>query len=112
MAYSHYSYALIFYSKSTILRLLFRFYDPDSGQIYIDGQNIKNVRQESLRGNIGVVPQDTVLFNDSVLYNIGYGKIGASEDAIFKAAKAAQIHDKVLQFPDGKLAILDFFYIF
>ncbi|KAI8137554.1 hypothetical protein BJV82DRAFT_634815 [Fennellomyces sp. T-0311] len=87
--------------KSTILRLLFRFYDPDTGHIYIDGQDIKEVRQESLRRNIGVVPQDTVLFNDSILYNIGYGKIGASEDHIFKAAKAAQIHDKVLQFPDG-----------
>ncbi|KAI9251944.1 hypothetical protein BDA99DRAFT_444174 [Phascolomyces articulosus] len=87
--------------KSTILRLLFRFYDPDSGHIYIDGQDIKKVRQESLRHNIGVVPQDTVLFNDTVLYNIGYGNLNAPEDAIFKAAKAAQIHDKILQFPDG-----------
>ncbi|KAI7849527.1 hypothetical protein BDC45DRAFT_573904 [Circinella umbellata] len=87
--------------KSTILRLLFRFYDPDSGHIYIDGQDIKRVRQESLRHNIGVVPQDTVLFNDTVLYNIGYGNLNAPEDAIFKAAKAAQIHDKILQFPDG-----------
>ncbi|KAI7877716.1 hypothetical protein K492DRAFT_150187 [Lichtheimia hyalospora FSU 10163] len=87
--------------KSTILRLLFRFYDPNSGAIYIDGQDISKVGQESLRRNIGVVPQDTVLFNDTILYNIGYGNLDAPEDAIFKAAKAAQIHDKILTFPDG-----------
>lgn len=90
-----------FWRKSTILRLLFRFYDPDSGAIYIDGQDIKKVRQASLRRNIGVVPQDTVLFNDTILYNIAYGNIHASEDEIFRAAKAAQIHDKILSFPDG-----------
>lgn len=88
-------------SKSTILRLLFRFYDPSSGHIYIDGQDIRQIRQQSLRQNIGVVPQDTVLFNDTIMYNIGYGNVHAPEDAIFKAAKAAQIHDKILQFPDG-----------
>lgn len=90
------------FSKSTILRLLFRFYDPSSGAIYIDGQDISKVAQESLRRNIGVVPQDTVLFNDTILYNIGYGNLDAPEDAIFRAAKAAQIHDKILTFPDGK----------
>lgn len=90
------------FSKSTILRLLFRFYDPTSGAIYIDGQDISKVAQESLRRNIGVVPQDTVLFNDTILYNIGYGNLDAPEDAIFRAAKAAQIHDKILTFPDGK----------
>jgi ATP-binding cassette subfamily B (MDR/TAP) protein 6 len=84
------------------LRLLFRFYDPDSGHIYIDGQDIAKVKQTSLRKNIGVVPQDTVLFNDTIKYNIGYGRVeGATDEDIFRAAKAAQIHDKILTFPEG-----------
>ncbi|KAG0180249.1 Homocysteine S-methyltransferase 1 [Apophysomyces sp. BC1034] len=87
--------------KSTIMRLLFRFYDPLNGHIYIDGQDIRQVRQTSLRKNIGVVPQDTVLFNDTILYNIRYGDVDADDDAVFRAAKAAQIHDKILSFPDG-----------
>lgn len=85
--------------------MLFRFYDPDSGHIYIDGQDIKQIKQASLRRNIGVVPQDTVLFNDTILYNIAYGDIHAPEDAIFRAAKAAQIHDKILTFPEGTLFV-------
>ncbi|KAG2211828.1 hypothetical protein INT47_004514 [Mucor saturninus] len=87
--------------KSTILRLLFRFYDPDSGCISIDGQDISQVKQSSLRKNIGVVPQDTVLFNDTILYNIRYGDINASDEDVYRAAKAAQIHDKIMSFPDG-----------
>ncbi|CAG8655381.1 14237_t:CDS:10 [Dentiscutata erythropus] len=87
--------------KSTILRLLFRFYDVGSGRVLIDGQDIKLVKQESLRRNVGVVPQDTVLFNDTILYNIHYGNINAPEDDVYKAAKAAQIHDRILTFPDG-----------
>lgn len=87
--------------KSTILRLLFRFYDPLSGHIYIDGQDISSVKQSSLRKNIGVVPQDTVLFNDTILYNIRYGDVTASDEDVYRAAKAAQIHDKILSFPDG-----------
>ncbi|KAF7731683.1 Homocysteine S-methyltransferase 1 [Apophysomyces ossiformis] len=87
--------------KSTIMRLLFRFYDPLSGHIYIDGQDIRQVRQASLRKNIGVVPQDTVLFNDTILYNIRYGNVNANDDAVFRAAKAAQIHEKILSFPEG-----------
>lgn len=87
--------------KSTILRLLFRFYDPNSGHIYIDGQDISQVKQSSLRKNIGVVPQDTVLFNDTILYNIRYGDVNASDEDVYRAAKAAQIHDKILSFPDG-----------
>ncbi|CAO3673079.1 unnamed protein product [Umbelopsis ramanniana] len=87
--------------KSTILRLLFRFYDTQSGRILIDGQDISTVMQRSLRKNIGVVPQDTVLFNDTILYNIHYGDVNASEDDVIKAAKAAQIHDRILSFPDG-----------
>ncbi|KAL0088954.1 hypothetical protein J3Q64DRAFT_1732499 [Phycomyces blakesleeanus] len=87
--------------KSTILRLLFRFYDPASGRICIDGQDIRSVYQSSLRKSIGVVPQDTVLFNDTILYNIRYGDVNADEEAVIKAAKAAQIHDKILSFSDG-----------
>jgi ATP-binding cassette subfamily B (MDR/TAP) protein 6 len=92
----------VFCRKSTILRLLFRFYDTQSGRILIDGQDISTVMQRSLRKNIGVVPQDTVLFNDTILYNIHYGDVNASEDDVIKAAKAAQIHERILSFPDGK----------
>ncbi|KAI8099088.1 uncharacterized protein BX664DRAFT_12834 [Halteromyces radiatus] len=87
--------------KSTIMRLLFRFYDPTTGTISIDGQNIRNVKQASLRRNIGVVPQDCVLFNDTIMYNLQYGDIHASKEDVYEAAKAAQIHDKILSFPDG-----------
>lgn len=87
--------------KSTILRLLFRFYDIQEGRISIDGQDVKSVTSRSLRSSIGVVPQDTVLFNDTIKYNIGYGRIGASEEEIMEAAKAAQIHDKIMTFPEG-----------
>ncbi|KAI8364572.1 hypothetical protein BD560DRAFT_402776 [Blakeslea trispora] len=87
--------------KSTILRLLFRFYDPSAGRVYIDGQDVSQVTQLSLRKNIGVVPQDTVLFNDTIYYNIQYGDVNADESQIKRAAKAAQIHDKIETFPDG-----------
>ncbi|XP_055382826.1 ATP-binding cassette sub-family B member 6 [Condylostylus longicornis] len=86
--------------KSTIVRLLFRFYDISSGAILIDGQNVKMVTQESLRKSIGVVPQDTVLFNNTIYYNIEYGRIGAEPDAVFSAARSADIHDKIQTFPD------------
>jgi ABC-type transport system involved in Fe-S cluster assembly fused permease/ATPase subunit len=87
--------------KSTIARLLFRFYDVDVGGIEIDGQDIRDVSQDSLRRAIGVVPQDTVLFNDSILYNIGYGRPGASRAEIEDAARFARIHDFVMGLPDG-----------
>ncbi|KAI0780187.1 hypothetical protein C8Q74DRAFT_1263689 [Fomes fomentarius] len=89
--------------KSTVLRLLYRFYDlkEGEGRILIDGQDIRDVTQASLRKAIGVVPQDPVLFNSSIKYNIGYGKFGASDEEIVTAAKAAQIHDRILSFPDG-----------
>ncbi len=87
--------------KSTISRLLFRFYDSNQGSITIDGQDIKNVTQTSLRRAIGIVPQDTVLFNDSIEYNIAYGKPGASHEEIVAAARAASIHDFVVSLPDG-----------
>ena len=77
--------------KSTISKLLFRFYDPSSGKIYIDGQCISEVTQNSLRSNIGVVPQDTVLFNDTIKYNIAYSKPNSSMNEIVNAAKLSSI---------------------
>jgi ATP-binding cassette subfamily B protein len=87
--------------KSTISRLLFRFYDVGQGAIRIDGQDVRDISQETLRAAIGVVPQDTVLFNDTIKYNIAYGRDGASEDEIIEAAKAAQIHDFITALPEG-----------
>jgi ATP-binding cassette, subfamily B, heavy metal transporter len=85
--------------KSTISRLLYRFYDVTGGRILVDGQNIAEVQQKNLREAIGMVPQDTVLFNDTVKYNIGYGRPSASDDEIVVAAKLAQIHDFVVSLP-------------
>ena len=87
--------------KSTILRLLFRFYDVKGGSIRIDGQDIRSIKLNSLREALGVVPQDTVLFHESILYNIRYGNLSASDEDVIRAAKAAQIHDTILGFPDG-----------
>ncbi len=87
--------------KSTLSRLLFRFYDVNKGSISIDGQDIRNVTQASLRAAIGIVPQDTVLFNDTIEYNIAYGKPGSSKDDIIAAARAASIHDFIESLPDG-----------
>jgi len=87
--------------KSTISRLLFRFYDVTGGRILVDGHDIRDVTQTSLRRAIGVVPQDTVLFNDTIRYNIAYGRPGASQDEIERAARMAQIHDFVVSLPEG-----------
>ncbi|AVM75757.1 ABCB family ABC transporter ATP-binding protein/permease [Magnetospirillum gryphiswaldense] len=87
--------------KSTISRLLFRFYDATGGAIAIDGQDIRTVTQSSLRAAIGIVPQDTVLFNDTIRYNIAYGRPGASQDEIEQAARLARIHDFVISLPEG-----------
>jgi ATP-binding cassette subfamily B protein len=87
--------------KSTLARLLFRFYDPVAGAVRIDGQDLRDVTQESLRASIGVVPQDTVLFNDTIGYNIAYGIDGATEAQVVAAAKAARIHDFVMALPKG-----------
>ena len=87
--------------KSTISRLMFRFYDVTGGRILIDGQDIRDVTQDSLRAAIGVVPQDTVLFNDTIRYNIGYGRPGASQEEIEHAARLAQVHEFVLRLPRG-----------
>ena len=87
--------------KSTISRLLFRFYDVQGGRILLDGQDIRSVTQASLRAAIGVVPQDTVLFNDTIRYNIAYGRPDASEAEVVEAAKLAQVHDFVMRLPEG-----------
>jgi ATP-binding cassette subfamily B protein len=87
--------------KSTISRLLFRFYDVSSGRILVDGRDVRDYTQASLRAAIGVVPQDTVLFNDTIRYNIAYGRPGASQDQVEHAARLAQVHDFVMRMPDG-----------
>ncbi|HUE64205.1 MAG TPA: ABC transporter ATP-binding protein/permease [Rhizomicrobium sp.] len=87
--------------KSTISRILYRFYDIKSGRVTIDGQDIRDVTQESLRAVIGIVPQDTVLFNDTVKYNIAYGRIGANEADIKEAARLAQIDKFIVELPMG-----------
>jgi len=89
--------------KSTLARLLFRFYDIQQGAITIAGQEIRSITQSSLRTAIGIVPQDTVLFNDTIEYNIAYGRNGASHEEIVTAAKAAYIHDFIMGLPEGYL---------
>jgi ATP-binding cassette subfamily B protein len=87
--------------KSTLARLLYRFYDVDAGEIRIDGRDVREVTQASLRAAIGIVPQDTVLFNDSVFYNIRYGRPDATREEVEEAARAAHIHDLIVSLPDG-----------
>ncbi|XP_022859196.1 ABC transporter B family member 25, mitochondrial isoform X5 [Olea europaea var. sylvestris] len=87
--------------KSTILRLLFRFFDVHTGNINIDAQDIRAVTLESLRKSIGVVPQDTVLFNDTVYHNIHYGRLSATEEEVYDAARRASIHDTIMKFPEN-----------
>jgi ABC-type transport system involved in Fe-S cluster assembly fused permease/ATPase subunit len=87
--------------KSTLARLLFRFYDVSSGKLEVNGLDVRNVQQASLRSAIGIVPQDTVLFNDTVLYNIRYGRPEASDEEVFEAARAAHIHDFIASLPKG-----------
>ncbi|MGE5337952.1 MAG: ABCB family ABC transporter ATP-binding protein/permease [Gemmatimonadota bacterium] len=87
--------------KSTLARLLFRFYDVQEGRITIDEQDLRGITQHSLRAAIGIVPQDTVLFNDTIEYNIAYGRPGATRDEVIAAARSAHIHDFVSRLPDG-----------
>ncbi|KAL2046293.1 hypothetical protein N7G274_001740 [Stereocaulon virgatum] len=87
--------------KSTILKLLFRYYDVQRGAITVDDQNVKDMTLESLRSCIGVVPQDPSLFNDTIMQNVRYSKLDATDEEIYEACKAASIHDKILQFPKG-----------
>lgn len=86
--------------KSTILRLLFRFFDAQCGTIRIDGEDIRKVTLESLRKSIGVVPQDTVLFNDTIFHNIQYGRLSATNEEVYDAARRAAIHDTIMNFPE------------
>jgi ATP-binding cassette subfamily B protein len=92
--------------KSTISRILFRFYELSGGGVLIDGQNISDVTQSSLRAAIGMVPQDTVLFNDTILYNIRYGRPEASDGEVREAARLAQIHDFIMILPQGYDALV------
>ena len=87
--------------KSTLARLLYRFYDVTAGRITIDGQDLRDVTQQSLRSAIAIVPQDTVLFNNSIYYNISYGRLDASREEVEQAARMAHIHDFIQQLPDG-----------
>jgi ATP-binding cassette subfamily B protein len=87
--------------KSTISRILYRFYEIKSGRVTIDGQDIRDVTQDSVRAAIGIVPQDTVLFNDTIAYNIRYGRIGASDEDVRGAARMAQIEPFIRHLPDG-----------
>ncbi len=87
--------------KSTLARLLFRFYDVDEGRVTINGVDIRDVTQQSVRAAIGIVPQDTVLFNDTIFYNIAYGRPTAGRDEVIEAAKAAHIHEFIASLPDG-----------
>ncbi|KAI3410826.1 uncharacterized protein J3R85_018434 [Psidium guajava] len=92
--------------KSTILRLLFRFFDAHSGSIRIDGQDIRDVTLESLRKSLGVVPQDTVLFNDTIYHNIHYGRLSATKEEVYDAARRAVIHDTIMRFPEKYLTVV------
>ena len=87
--------------KSTLARLLYRFYDVQRGRVAIDGQDIRQVTQKSVRAVIGIVPQDTVLFNDTIFYNIAYGRTEATREEVLEAARAAHIHDFIVSLPDG-----------
>ena len=87
--------------KSTILKLLFRFYELEGGNIAIDGVDVRDVTMQSLRTHFGVVPQDTILFNESILYNVRYSKPDATFAEVQAACKVASIHEKIISFPDG-----------
>jgi ATP-binding cassette subfamily B protein len=92
--------------KSTLARLLYRFYDVSAGAITVNGADIRQVRQSSLRAAIAIVPQDTVLFNDTILYNIRYGRPGASDEEVYEAARAAHIHEFIVTLPAGYQAMV------
>ncbi len=87
--------------KSTLSRLLFRFYDVNAGTVQINGQDIRDITQSSLRQHIGIVPQDTVLFNDTIYYNIAYGDPTASKEQVIEAARSAHIYDFIMSLPQG-----------
>jgi ATP-binding cassette subfamily B (MDR/TAP) protein 7 len=84
-----------------VFRLLYRFYDPNSGHIFIDGQDIHDLQLDSLRRNVGVVPQDTPLFHSNIIHNIRYGRLDATDEEVIAAAVKANVHDTVMKLPDG-----------
>lgn len=90
-----------FCRKSTLIRLLYRFYEPTNGRILIGDQDIRKVDVESLRRAISIVPQDSVLFHDTIKYNLHYGNLFASEEDVIRAAKMAEIHDSIVKWPKG-----------
>ncbi|KAI1120237.1 P-loop containing nucleoside triphosphate hydrolase protein [Nemania abortiva] len=92
--------------KSTILKLLFRFYDCNAGTITIDGVDIKDITVASLRSHFGIVPQDTILFHETIMYNLIYARLDATEDEVYEACRAASIHDKILSFPQGYATVV------
>ena len=94
-----------FYRKTTISRLLFRFYDPLSGTVEFDNMDIKKYQQKSVRACVGIVPQDTVLFNDTIYYNVNYGRLDASREEVENAARSAQILDFIESLPNGWLVV-------
>lgn len=87
--------------KSTLFRLLYRFYNPTEGEIFVDEHNTEDVTIDSVRRHIGVVPQDTVLFNETLMYNLKYANQHATDEEVYDACRAASIHDKIMSFPDG-----------
>jgi ATP-binding cassette, subfamily B (MDR/TAP), member 7 len=87
--------------KSTLLRLLYRFYDPDGGTVKIGHHDVLDLQRDSLQRSIAVIPQDTVLFHETIKYNLQYGNLNATDEQLVEAAKQAQIHDTILSFPDG-----------
>ncbi|KAG0582977.1 hypothetical protein M758_3G101900 [Ceratodon purpureus] len=92
--------------KSTIVKLLLRLYDPDSGSLFLDDHDLRSLSQDSLRSAVAVVPQDTILFNDTIMYNIAYGRPNATQEQVIQAAKQARLHDAVLRMPDGYLTMV------
>lgn len=94
----HYNF-LLFSSKSTIVRLLYRFYDPDQGRILLGNEDIRNVTLDSLRKNLSIVPQDSVLFHNTIYYNIAYGRLEASHDEVMAASQLANLHGGIETMP-------------
>lgn len=91
--------------KSTVVRLLYRLYDADSGAILVNGQNVRDVTLDSLRRSISVVPQDAVLFHDTIYYNLLYGDTSASEEQVYEVSKLANLHNAILRMPDGYVSV-------
>jgi ATP-binding cassette, subfamily B (MDR/TAP), member 7 len=87
--------------KSTLLRLLYRFYDPDGGAVKVGGRDVLDLQRESIQRAVAVIPQDTVLFHDTIKYNLQYGNLNAAWEQVVEAARQAQIHDTIMSFPDG-----------